>query len=143
MAFMRAGTQHSMVSRAWSTSDFFDGVADVMAKGSDSIPDLPDDIGQLEDNMGLLLAQYLVSIECFRFFLDNGYRNSCLKTVLLICMSTKLFPIFILDAGAGEAIAKYGTGSLGIKPDMGSVAGGTYFTYIHETCILACMHVPL
>ena len=82
MAFMRAGTQYSMVSRAWSTSDFFDGVADVMAKGSDSIPDLPDDIDQLEDNMGLLLAQYFVSIECF----DNGYRISCLKTVLLICI---------------------------------------------------------
>jgi len=51
MAFMRSGTEASMVSRAWSASEFLDGVAHLLDK-KDEIPDLPDNLDDLEEHMG-------------------------------------------------------------------------------------------
>ena len=51
MAFLRASTELSMVSRGWSTAEFFDGLAKV-AEGSQDLQDLvdlPDDLDALED----------------------------------------------------------------------------------------------
>ena len=51
MAFMRGDTEASMVSRGWSTSAFFEGVAH-LCEQNDSIPELPDNLADLQEHIG-------------------------------------------------------------------------------------------
>ena len=50
MAFMRSATAMSMVSRGWSTAEFFDGLGQVAEGGHNSL-ELPDDLAALEDSL--------------------------------------------------------------------------------------------
>ena len=45
MAFERANTAHSMLSKQWSTSAMYDGLSHILG---DSAAELPDDLQELE-----------------------------------------------------------------------------------------------
>lgn len=64
MAFMRAGTSETLLSRQWSTSDMVEGLSTIL---SDSLTKLPESLEELEAR-----ANYSQHTSVRSFFLGGG-----------------------------------------------------------------------